>query len=192
MFTWGNNDYGQIGDNTTQSRSTPVFIFNITDVISIGVGGYHNLISKYSKLYAWGSNQYGQLTPFIKDTIVLSPIILVSQGYGDYLAKLYNSDFVCGLNHTFIVVNTLGEGMVVLKVYGVGRNNVGQLGDNTVSDRSDLTNVLYDCSNGIDCKLSPNLQCHFPGWCKANSLFNSGKIFGMMLLCCLIYITIFV
>ena len=71
-WAWGLNDYGQLGNNTTNNRPIPVKVFASAQSTSsagpwlkaaqISAGGYHSLVigaDGYAK--AWGYNGYGQL-----------------------------------------------------------------------------------------------------------------------------------
>jgi parallel beta-helix repeat protein len=72
LWTWGANEAGQLGDNTTASRSTPAPVPRLDRVIGISVTGDDNspnpgdaghcvaLLSDGSVL-TWGRNNYGQL-----------------------------------------------------------------------------------------------------------------------------------
>ena len=86
IWAWGYNGLGQLGDNTTINRSTPVKVKIVTDssttpvqvqdfaaalitspftvdgVSPILAVGHHSLARQSDgKLYAWGDNAYGQL-----------------------------------------------------------------------------------------------------------------------------------
>ncbi|MFT4185715.1 MAG: hypothetical protein QM613_00550, partial [Micrococcaceae bacterium] len=69
LYAWGNNSKGQIGDNTTTNRTSPISI-TVSDVtswqyVSAGAGSSgvsHSLaIAENGDLYAWGNNSSGQL-----------------------------------------------------------------------------------------------------------------------------------
>ena len=71
-YAWGNNEDGQLGNNTRSNQLIPVKVFASAQSTSsagpwlkaaqISAGGYHSLVigaDGYAK--AWGYNQYGQL-----------------------------------------------------------------------------------------------------------------------------------
>jgi hypothetical protein len=63
LWTWGLNNHGQLGDNTTISRSSPITTFaggaNWKDV---SCNGWHTLATKTDgTLWLWGRNTYGAL-----------------------------------------------------------------------------------------------------------------------------------
>ena len=60
LWTWGNNDAGQLGDGTTTDRSTPVKVMD--NVAAVSLGFYHSAaIKSDGSLWIWGVNGYGQL-----------------------------------------------------------------------------------------------------------------------------------
>ena len=66
VYCWGNNGYGQLGNNTTTDSSVPVAVN--TDgvlagrtVIAISTGAYHSCAVADGKAYCWGYNGDGQL-----------------------------------------------------------------------------------------------------------------------------------
>ena len=69
LFMWGYNYYGQLGDNTTISRSTPTDItdrFNLVSgdkiiQVSLGILYYSAALTSNGRLFMWGFNEYGQL-----------------------------------------------------------------------------------------------------------------------------------
>ena len=67
-YAWGNNKYGQLGNNTTIQQNTPVPVpkpaGTPTDFtyVQVDAGGYHSLaIGSDGYVYAWGLNDHGQL-----------------------------------------------------------------------------------------------------------------------------------
>ena len=72
-YAWGYNYYGQLGDGTTTSRTTPVIVRQPDTktypdrpadftYVQVSAGGNHSLaLGSDGYVYAWGRNNYGQL-----------------------------------------------------------------------------------------------------------------------------------
>ena len=71
-WAWGYNDYGQLGDNATIDRNSPVKVFASAqstssagpwlNAVQVSAGWRHSLaIGTDGVAYAWGQNWYGQL-----------------------------------------------------------------------------------------------------------------------------------
>lgn len=68
VYAWGENNYGQLGNNSTTPSSTPVQVVSpngtaaLTDVASIVAGKQFTVAVKFDgTVWAWGSNSWGQL-----------------------------------------------------------------------------------------------------------------------------------
>lgn len=66
LFTWGNNDWGQLGDGTQIDQIVPTKLelnfLHQEEIASLAVGFFHMLIlTTNGKVYGWGRNQAGQL-----------------------------------------------------------------------------------------------------------------------------------
>jgi alpha-tubulin suppressor-like RCC1 family protein len=68
VWTWGLNEYGQLGDGTTNSQSTPVQVLGpdgsgfLTGVTAIAAGGEHTVALKQDgTVWTWGENYAGEL-----------------------------------------------------------------------------------------------------------------------------------
>src|SRR5574344_953788 len=62
LWAWGYNVYGQLGNGTTTTSSSPVQIKSGTTFSSVTAGEYHTLaIDTSGNLWAWGRNNNGQL-----------------------------------------------------------------------------------------------------------------------------------
>jgi alpha-tubulin suppressor-like RCC1 family protein len=61
-WTWGGNDFGQLGNGTTQPRLTPGPVNGLTDVVDLH-GGRDHVIALRSDgtVWTWGSSAVGQL-----------------------------------------------------------------------------------------------------------------------------------
>lgn len=121
VFAWGRNDRGQLGDGTTNDRSTPVEITSIGTTFGISAGWDHTLALKSNgTVWAWGNNDVGQLgdgtTTQRNSPIQVSNLTSVASiGAGFY--------------HSF-GVTTNGE------LWAWGGNWGGQLGDNSTNSQS--------------------------------------------------------
>ena len=60
---WGDNIWGQLGDGTFTTRTTPVTVSNLNSVLSIAVGRQHScaIIGTSGSVRCWGRNDGGQL-----------------------------------------------------------------------------------------------------------------------------------
>ena len=59
VWTWGWNEYGQLGDGTTIQRTTPIQVSGLTDVTQIAGGDYHTIAVKNDgTVWTWRWNFY--------------------------------------------------------------------------------------------------------------------------------------
>ncbi|MBX3012891.1 MAG: hypothetical protein KF832_15355 [Caldilineaceae bacterium] len=125
---WGYNIYGQLGDNTTINRSTPVVTQGLTTVSSLATGSWHNCaVLSSGALRCWGYNGNGQIGDS-STTSRLTPVAVSGLGSGVSNAA---ADSV----HT-CAVTTAG----VVKCWGA--NFYGQLGDGTFTDHTTPVDVV--------------------------------------------------
>ncbi len=122
---FGENATGQLGDNTTTDKSTPVQVSNLTGIVAVSAGGdqleAHSMALKADgTVWAWGSNLYGGLgngttnsTLVPVQTLLLSDVMAISAGGWHSSALKKDST-----------------------VWTWGWNMDGQLGDGTTNDRS--------------------------------------------------------
>ncbi|BDR52133.1 hypothetical protein KIM372_00400 [Bombiscardovia nodaiensis] len=65
LYTWGANQYGELGDGSTTDRSTPVMVSvsgGRVEFKAVSASYYHTLaLSDKGVIYSWGGNQWGQL-----------------------------------------------------------------------------------------------------------------------------------
>ena len=92
LWSWGRNDYGQIGDNSSDDKWVPTQeSSSSTEWSEISAGGYHTVALKTDGiLWSWGRNDYGQVgdnssddkwVPTAVDTLVTNWIAIDAGGY---------------------------------------------------------------------------------------------------------------
>ncbi|HUU92136.1 MAG TPA: hypothetical protein VM238_13115, partial [Phycisphaerae bacterium] len=126
VYCWGRNNYGQLGDGTTQNRPYAVKVLGLENVTMLAAGFYHTCgIVANGTAYCWGWNGYGQLG----DGTTANRYTAVVAGWG--------------LNFTYISAGAYSTCGIVANgtAYCWGYNNYGQLGDGTTTDRSRPSNV---------------------------------------------------
>jgi alpha-tubulin suppressor-like RCC1 family protein len=135
LWMWGNNGYGQVGDNTSATTySSPVqTISGGTNWKQIVCGQNHTAAIKTDgTLWTWGQNTSGQLgTNNI--TNYSSPIQTVSGGNNWRQVS-------AGQNH-LVAIKTDGT------LWAWGLNNSGQLGINNVASRSSPVQTIAGGTN---------------------------------------------
>lgn len=115
VWAWGDNVYGQLGNETVAWSNSPVQVVGLTNVVAIAAGDSHNLALKQDNtVWAWGRNDYGQLGDGSE-----------SNRYAPVQVKgLYALAIAAGDVHS-LALNT------DLVAYAWGDNSYGQLGDGT-------------------------------------------------------------
>lgn len=62
VYCWGNNDFGQLGQNDVVTRYQPVLVTALTGTVQqLEVGVNHSCAARTNDLYCWGNNNKGQL-----------------------------------------------------------------------------------------------------------------------------------
>jgi alpha-tubulin suppressor-like RCC1 family protein len=131
LVAWGRNDLGQLGNNSTTNSSVPVAITNSgalsgKTVVAVSAGYYHNLaLCSDGTVVAWGQNTYGQLGDGSKTNSSV-PVAVSSAGG---LSGKTVSGIAAGYYHNLVQCS---DGSLV----AWGRNNYGQLGNNSATDSS--------------------------------------------------------
>lgn len=104
-WTWGGNNYGQLGFGSGGDSHMPRKITAFTDVISAAAGGYHSaLVTKDGTAYTWGQNSNGQCgnggtSTVYTPTAVLSGVAKVACGEKVTLfLKADRTLWCCGMN----------------------------------------------------------------------------------------------
>lgn len=122
-YCWGLNDNGELGTGTVASpQPTPQLVTGGYNFRSVGAGYLHSCgITTAADAYCWGSNSYGQLGTGTVTFQELTPQPVT--GSHTFQSVSPGSHHTCGLT-------TAGA------AYCWGWNYNGQLGDNTLIDKS--------------------------------------------------------
>lgn len=120
VWAWGNNSYGQLGDGTTTSKSIPVQVSGLSNVVEASAGGYYSIALKSDgTVWTWGYNKYGQLgdgtttnRSIPVQVIGLSNVVAVAAGYSHSIAlKSDGTVWTWGYN----AYGQLGDGTLISK-----------------------------------------------------------------------------
>jgi len=123
LWTWGRGNYGQLGDNTTTNKSTPVTTFaGGTNWKQVSGGVFHcAAIKTDGTLWTWGRENYGQLGT---NTTTNKSTPVTTFAGGTNWKQVSTGRFYCA------AVKTDGT------LWTWGRGNYGQLGTNTTTNKS--------------------------------------------------------
>eukprot|EP00825_Cyclidium_porcatum_P026014 TRINITY_DN2810_c0_g1_i3.p1 TRINITY_DN2810_c0_g1~~TRINITY_DN2810_c0_g1_i3.p1 ORF type:complete len:253 (-),score=48.02 TRINITY_DN2810_c0_g1_i3:220-978(-) len=150
LFTFGCNSNGQLGDNSTPNRSTPIDITNYIIknqvnnnqkqqqseqemILNVSGGYYHTMVLTNKSIYGFGSNAKGQLGIGEQQTgDQLLPIKLDNYFEQGSVFKQIKAGFY----HSIVLTN---KGL-----FTFGGNEYGQLGNNsTVNSFSPVNNQQF-------------------------------------------------
>lgn len=138
VFTWGNNNEGQLGNGTNINSNLPVDItsqFSLQPgetVVSTALGYKHILaFTSQNRLFGWGYNSYGQVGNGIV-TAQSTPVDITS---GIYFSDGEDIQAISAGNAHSALITTFGA------IYTWGYNLYGQLGDGTTTFKNTPTNI---------------------------------------------------
>ena len=135
-YAWGNNTYGQLGDGTRTSQTTPVMVKKPegapTDFtyVQVSAGWLHSLaVGSDGYVYAWGWNNYGQLGNNSHSSSY-APVRVRDPANPTDTSKGLKAVQVSGGTYHSLAVGADGN------TYAWGYNSSGQLGDGTTTSRT--------------------------------------------------------
>jgi len=133
VYAWGQNTYGQLGNNTMINANAPVSVQTIGTpmagkiIIQLAAGNSQSVaLASDGTIYAWGWNMYGQLG---NGTTVDTRIPVAVKVTGTPMAGKVIAQVAASNAHTLAVAS---DGTV----YDWGWNQYGQLGNNTTTNSS--------------------------------------------------------
>lgn len=126
LWAWGLNDFGQVGDGTTNNRWSPVQISSATNWVAIATGKNFSVgLQSDGTLWTWGNNNSGQLA---NGSFSRASVPTRAGTASDWKA------IACGRSHTLLIKNN-GT------LWVCGDNYYGQLGDGTNTNRNTPTQI---------------------------------------------------
>ena len=169
LWAWGDNQYGQLGDGTTQDRTTPVKV--LEGVKSVSAGESHTYaVLKDNTLWSWGRN-VSNTFPGLPDTMegstvpvkIMDDVVSASTGVCTHLAiKTDGSLWVWGkyvgdrtnrqtsvpkkiLDNVAAACTGFGHSLALKtdgSLWAWGQNASGGVGDGTTRERLTPVKVL--------------------------------------------------
>ncbi|KPA12012.1 BNR repeat domain protein [Candidatus Magnetomorum sp. HK-1] len=132
VWAWGSNSSGQLGDQSDDPRNLPVQVKGpdgmgwLTNIVAVAAGSRHSLaLSGDGHVLAWGNNIYGQLGNSTFDESFTPVYVLDDQGQP--IENVIN--IVSGANHALLLTEDN-------QLWAWGKNDQGQLGDNTRTNQN--------------------------------------------------------
>ena len=142
LYCWGRNDQGQLGDGSTTDSSLPVkpggAFASAVAMDAVTLGESHTCATHFNdsfKIYCWGDDSYGQLGNGGQNTDSLTPVATDISGAAGATGAQFEWSLASTTDSTCMAGN-YGN------VYCWGRNDAGQLGDNTRVDKNVPTLVV--------------------------------------------------
>ena len=132
FYNWGDNGYGQLGQNDIVSYSSPIALGSANTWRYMSVGSqFFALIKQNNTLWLTGANAYGELA---QDSAVFysSPVQEITSSSWRTVSAGY---------HYAMAVKSDGS------MWGWGANNVGELGNDTVG--SNISSPVQEITGGI-------------------------------------------
>lgn len=141
---WGENGSGQLGDNSTTDRRSPVDVLGLANISAIAAGDNHTCaLTSAGAVKCWGNNSTGQI------------------GDGATVNRLTPMD-VAGLGSGVHAIAAGGNSSCALRTGGVvhcwGRNTSGQLGDGSTTQRNTPVAVI-NLSGMAEISVGDNHAC---------------------------------
>lgn len=127
LWSWGYNNYGQLGSGTTTARSSPVQVGALTNWETIAMGSHFSMgVKTDGTLWTWGHNLYG----------TLADSTTVNKSSPIQIGTVANYKLVSGGG-----LGCAGAIRTDGTLWTWGHNIIGQLGSGTTANRSAVAQV---------------------------------------------------
>ena len=170
LFTWGSNEYFQLGEDTQIDKSLPLDVtsqFNLTAgemIIQVSLGFRHSsALTSEGRIFTWGSDKFGQLGDGTA-TRIYRPLEITSKfslNESETITKLS-----LGGNHSSLLTS---EG----RIFIWGSNEDGQLGDGTQLNQS----IPKEITSQFELNESETIIQVFLGGNHSSLFTSEGRIF---------------
>ncbi|MDY0140107.1 MAG: hypothetical protein RBR50_10435, partial [Candidatus Izemoplasmatales bacterium] len=137
-YAWGSNNYGQLGDGTTETKTQPVEITESFDliegeqIINYSLGDSHSAaLTNEGRVLTWGNNLSGRLGDGTTTSTAIP--IDITQNFNLHLNEEIK----------YITTGYLSGAAITseYRVFTWGDNSSGQLGDGTITNRYNPTDI---------------------------------------------------
>jgi len=131
---WGDNPYGQLGNNTSTDSTTPVVVAGLGNIESLSAGALHTCVARSDGgVQCWGNNAYGQLGNDTSDHSSVPVNVMIAT----FVPLSGATEVTSGRSHNCAVVNA--------GAFCWGLNVSGQLGNGS-TDNSDRAAAVVGLS----------------------------------------------
>jgi len=134
LYTFGNNDHGQLGVEDIQISDVPVFVKELGNVSMVACGYAHTIALSGGRMYSFGDNGDARLGPGIGTRRRTTPTLIKSPQNVSFVA--------CGGNHSAAISN--GE------LYMFGDSRYYQLGMGTGNMQEAIPKLVASPGGGRD------------------------------------------
>ena len=170
VFSWGRNNYGQLGDGTTTDRYVPTEIthlFNLEGsekVVSIYLGNsFSSAITSNGRVFTWGSNNNGQIGDgTTTDRYV--PTEITHQFNLESDEKVISLGL--GNNHSSAITSNG-------RLFTWGENSFGQLGNGSTT----ATNVPTEITHQFNLQTGDKIVSISLGYLHSSAITSNGRLF---------------
>jgi len=147
VYCWGFNTWGTLGNTSTVSTSIPTPIASNEQFSSVAGGANHMCgITTAGVAYCWGTNGNGQLGNGTTSQSNSTPVRV--RGDLSFATITAGGGRTCGITSA------------TKNIYCWGRNDLGQLGDGTTTQRLEPTRVSLDAAfTDISIRMGGNFTC---------------------------------